>query len=427
MHTYRGHMPDPVMMRLPCAVLAALVVAGPGPRAAAAAGPPETRVVVHTVEGSRTSGRLLSLGPEIEVLADGDRRTRIPISDLTGIEFEIAPRPPAGSSPAWVLFPNGDRISAQLLGQQDETLRLRWRAYPDWTPLRVPLEAMTGLMLHPAASSAAELRLLRGMAAADRNADVLLLANREDLSGELLSLSSERCELQTTVGPVDVETAAVLGVAFNPTLVDQPITTDPTALVRLHDGSWLSMTAARMESNNQLRGTTLFGESVGLPIEEIRRIDCFGPRVVSLTALTPASVELRPWVSSPRTLSLRPNRNIRGGFLSLRGVESPRGWGMTSQMRVTFSLDRQFAAFQARIGIDDAAGGGGHAVFAVELDQRRVFTSPPLSGRSEPLDVGPLETRGAVEMALVVEYGKSGDVLDYADWVDAVLIRDAPP
>jgi hypothetical protein len=314
-----------------------------------------------------------------------------------------------------------------LLNQEHEVLRCRWRSYPAWAPLRVPLEAVAGLLLHPVSTPSAEFRVLRGLASAAGNADVLLLANRDVLSGELLSLTAERCELQTSVGPVDVETSAVLGIAFNPELVHLPLPTGQTALVRLSDGSWLSMTEVRLESDVALRGLTLFGDDVRLPLQEVRRIDYFGPRVVSLAVLTPISAELRPWLSAPRSLTLRPNRNILGGFLSLQGVEHPRGWGLTSTARVTFSLDGQFSAFQARIGIDDAARGGGHAVFAVELDQRRVYTSPPLTGESEPIEVGPLETRGAVEITLIVEYGESGDVLDYADWVDAILIRETPP
>jgi hypothetical protein len=56
-----------------------------------------------------------------------------------------------------------------------------------------------------------------------------------------------------------------------------------------------------------------------------------------------------------------------------------------------------------------------------------VFTSPVLTGRSAPVDLGPLDVAGAHELTLVVEYGEYGDILDYADWGDAVLVRPSAP
>lgn len=420
-------MTAPPMLSVRCAALVGVLLLESGRCEVTAAASEAPRVHVRSVTGPPRSGRLVALEPEHIELQDQVPAGRpIPAADVVSIEFESRP-PVPDEPPAWMLFPNGDRVSVRLLGQEGESLLCRWRSYPVWAPLRVPLEAVAGLMLQPVTSKSARLRLLRDLSGAASNEDVLLLANRDTLSGELLSLTAERCEVRTAFGPVAVETSAVLGAALNPSLVNLPTPEGPSALVRLSDGGWVSLTGLRMEANAELQGRTLFGESVRLPLEDVQRIDFFGRRVVSLAALTPESADLRPWLSPPRSLRLRPNRNVRGGFLSVRGVESPRGWGLTSDARVTFLLEGQYSAFQSTIGIDDAASGGGAAVFGVELDQRRVYTSPLLTGESDPVEVGPLDVRGAVELTLVVEYGESGDVLDYADWVDAVLIREPAP
>jgi hypothetical protein len=411
------HRTDTVIAWFCCAALVGVLVPERASGEDRPTQPEAPHVTVQAVGALPCSGRLAALGSErVELVGPAPPANQVAVADLIRIEIEGQDRAPQ-AAPAWLLFPNGDRVSAQLLGMEHESLHCRWRSYPAWEALRVPLETVTGIELQPVSSPAARSRLLRDLAAANRNHDELLLTNRDTLAGELLSISPERCELQTTVGMVAIETSAVRGVALNPELVNLPVPDQPSGLVRFADGSWLTLTELHLASNAELGGRTLFGANLHLPLNEVRRIDFFGTRVVSLAALTPTSVELRPWLSPARSPPLSPNRNVRGGFLSVRGAERPRGWGLTSAARVTFRLEGKYTEFQATIGIDDAAAGGGNAVFGVELDQRRVYTSPLVTGRS----------RGAVEMTLVVEYGESGDILDYADWFDAILVREPVP
>jgi hypothetical protein len=88
-------------------------------------------------------------------------------------------------------------------------------------------------------------------------------------------------------------------------------------------------------------------------------------------------------------------------------------------------LNREYRSFRATIGIDDEAEEGGSAIFAVEVDGSRIYTSPLVTGRSQPIEVGPLNVAEVDEMTLVVDYGEYGDILDYADWGNAVLLRPA--
>ncbi|MBA3313374.1 MAG: NPCBM/NEW2 domain-containing protein [Planctomycetaceae bacterium] len=42
---------------------------------------------------------------------------------------------------------------------------------------------------------------------------------------------------------------------------------------------------------------------------------------------------------------------------------------------------------------------------------------------SEPLRVANLDVRGVQSLVLTVDFGRNGDVLDRADWCDALLVR----
>lgn len=143
--------------------------------------------------------------------------------------------------------------------------------------------------------------------------------------------------------------------------------------------------------------------------------------MVALSDLKPVEYKFTPYLSTH--WPLMQDRNVVGGELRLRGTAYPKGLGMHSKSRVTYDLKEQYSRFQAVIGIDDSAGGRGTAVFSVEVDGKRLFTSQPLTGMSPAFSVKPIDLRGKKRLTLIVDYGPRGDILDHADWCDAVLIK----
>ena len=386
--------------------------------------PPET-VDVRAAAGPVRSGRLLALDANRVVLDAGMvGELTLPTRDVLSIRFPSIPQR-SGALPAWCLFPNGDRAALEVLRMEDESFVCRWRSFPGWEPLRVPLESVSGLIVHPPASRAALRFLVQELSRGPFASDVLILSNRDRLSGELRSASPEHYELSTLVGPVQAAAPQVLAIALDSSLVSLPAAAAGAVLAMLTDGSWLSVVELRLEDSSALSAKTLFGAAVTFPRSAVAVLLFCGPRVTFVSTLPPASSETRPYLSAAVPTRLMRNRNVRGGFLALRGRELPRGVGVASASRTTYALGREYESFQATIGIDDEAEGGGSAVFAVDLDARRVFTSPLVTGRSQPIEVGPLDVRQADELTLVVEYGEYGDIRDYADWGNAVLVRSA--
>jgi hypothetical protein len=120
---------------------------------------------------------------------------------------------------------------------------------------------------------------------------------------------------------------------------------------------------------------------------------------------------------------LRNDRNVRGGFLTVRGVEFPKGLGVHSRSNVTFRLDGKYRWFHARLGIDDETIGKGSVAFEVLVDGKRTFRSDVLTGTSAPVLLERLDVSGTKLLTLRVDYATLGDIQDHADWCDALLIK----
>jgi hypothetical protein len=386
---------------------------------------PTGTVEVSMVDGPARSGRLILLDADRVVLINSPHaELTLRRGDVFSIQFSAAPdtnRAPA----TWLLFPNGDRASLEAQRIEDESLVCRWRSYPAWESLRIPLESVSGMIVNPPGSSDVSRRLLRELSQIQFDADVLILSNRDRLSGELRTVSPKHYELATPVGPVQAATPQVQAVAFNSSLVSFPGIPADTVLATLTDGSWLTLAGARLDGSGTLTGQTLFGEPVAFPSVSIESLVLCGPCISFVSTLRPISSRTQPYLSNAVSAAPNLNRNVRNGYLALRGRELPRGIGVASASRTTYALNREYRSFRATIGIDDEAEEGGSAIFAVEVDGSRIYTSPLVTGRSQPIEVGPLNVAEVDEMTLVVDYGEYGDILDYADWGNAVLLRPA--
>ena len=76
--------------------------------------------------------------------------------------------------------------------------------------------------------------------------------------------------------------------------------------------------------------------------------------------------------------------------------------------------------------MDDAAKGRGSVVFSVYVDRggkwTEAYQSGTLRGGEPPQDIS-VDLRGSTGLTLTVDYADRGDEMDYADWLDARLLR----
>jgi hypothetical protein len=123
---------------------------------------------------------------------------------------------------------------------------------------------------------------------------------------------------------------------------------------------------------------------------------------------------------------LMRDRNMLDEPLAVGGKQYLKGLGMHSAARVTYKLAVPYQRFDAAIAIDDAAKGRGSAVFGVYIERdgkwQPTLTSDTIRGGEAPRPVS-VDLRGATGLTLTVDYADRGDELDYADWLDARLVR----
>lgn len=107
-----------------------------------------------------------------------------------------------------------------------------------------------------------------------------------------------------------------------------------------------------------------------------------------------------------------------GHTLTLNGTAYAKGIGVHADSDIEFWLGGRCSSLTAAAGVDDEINGYGGVSFSVVADGKTVWSSPTVSGKSDPLPVD-VPLAGARHVHLVVtdtDGTKSGD---HGDWADA--------
>jgi hypothetical protein len=334
------------------------------------------------------------------------------VKDRTSI---LAPEDPL------VILSAGDVLAVRPDTIDDESLIGRWARFPAWPAIKIPLEMVRGIILEPPAGAAARGRLFDRLFEFDEPHDAVILRNGDVLAGEFSSLDEQNLQLETPLGKSAIEHAGILALIFNPTVASQETLTGEGALVSLVDGSRFRVKDLKFSAPDQLSMRTQFGAQLELPLSAVESLRFLGGCATYLSDFAPVEYKFEPYFDLD--WPLRRDRSVSGGFLTMRRVEYPKGLGVHSRSTVTYRLAGKFRRFQATIGIDDSAAGRGSVVFEVLLDGKTAYKSDVLTGTSPAVAIERLDVTGAKIMTLSVDYATDGDILDHADWCDALLIK----
>jgi alpha-galactosidase len=107
-----------------------------------------------------------------------------------------------------------------------------------------------------------------------------------------------------------------------------------------------------------------------------------------------------------------------GKTISLRQQTFTKGLGMAAPSMAIYRLGKKCTSFNATVGVDDAANGGGSVVFEVWADGDKVWNSDTLTGTSAAVPVS-VDLTGRRRLRLRVTNAGDGTSLDRASWGDA--------
>jgi NPCBM/NEW2 domain len=379
-------------------------------------------VTVTDLSGTKISGNLRSWSVE-QVVIESPAERKFRPADVRSIKFDAEPLKGNRDEPT-VWLSNGDRINARSVGVGNDLLTVSWPVLGEAVITKIPLEEVIAMILEWPATSTDRLRLITDFETLPGGSDLVVLKNGDRLLGEVDRVDAAFVELKVAGKPLKFDRSRVRAIRLNPELVTVKRPTAQRAILSLTDGSRLTVTQIEF-SAAVLRFKSSGLGNVVLPVSAAVSCHLFGNRLIPITDYEPVNVEYTPYFSAKWPL-IR-NANVQRGPLMLRDTEFVTGLGMHSRTAVTYDLRGIEREFQATVGIDDAAKGAGSVIFAVELDGRRIWTSPELTGKSPATTIGKIDLRGVKQLTLLVDFGELADVSDYADWCDAVLIVDPNP
>ena len=376
-------------------------------------------VTVTDISGIKSTGTLRAWSAEQLVLASTAERS-FRQTDVRSITFEHEFSNSNKNKPT-VWLAGGDRINARSVSVGNDLLSVSWPVLEQVGITKIPLEEVVAMILDWPATTTDRLRLITDFETLPGGSDLVVLKNGDRLMGEVDRLDAAFVELKVAGKPLKVDRSRVRAIRLNPELMTVKRPVARRAVFSLTDGSRL--TASQIELNADVLKFKSPGlGNVVMPVSAVVACHLFGDRLIPITDYEPSKIEFTPYFSA--TWPLVRNANVQHGPLTLRGIEFVTGLGMHSRMAVTYNLRGIEREFQATVGIDDVAKGAGSVIFAVELDGKRIWASPELTGKSPATSVGKIDLHGGKQLTLLVDFGELADVSDYADWCDAVLIVD---
>jgi len=390
--------------------------------AAHAEAPASPRIRIGLTDGQSLTGRFLSLDAKHlrmkrSVNAAPQERS-ISREQILRVDVlaEVSSRWASGPV---VFLANGDRLSASPVKMDGENLSLTWPPGNGSSKVPVPLLSVRGILLDSGGGHSRTERPEAVILNHTTEHDLVVLRNGDRVAGQLSALGAD--SITMAGGMETIARKDIRAIAFNPKYVTKPKAPVSRTLIRLRDGSLLSATKVSMGNAGTLRVQTTFDADMTMSVDSLRSLQFLGKHIVPLSEMTPEAFEYTPFLDGNKPL--KNDRNVFGGPLMLRGRIYDIGLGMHTRSRADYKLTGDERHFLATVGVDDTARGQGSVVFIVELDGQPVFKSDVVTGRDKPVPIGPLSLKGHRRLTLIADFGPHGDLLDYADWCDAVLVK----
>ncbi len=329
----------------------------------------------------------------------------------------------AGAEPQIVLV-DGSLIVAEVVRLDKDRVALAWGAEGE---VSLPLELVAGIVFAPPAEPAQGDLLRAKLLAASGESDRILLANGDELKGEILGLSAaaartklDRNMLAIRSGGEEIKIGRdkVSAIVLNPSLAVKPIRANAIAWVGFSDGSRLLVKSLAVDAK-EAKLTLALGPDLAMPADDFTALLALGGRTTYLSDLKPASYQQIPYLNL--AWPYHADANVLGSMLRGGGLLYLKGLGMHAAARLTYDLPPGYSKFAAEMAIDDNTAGRGSAIFRVYTDDgsgrwQLKYDGPITRGGAPPLPVL-VDLQGAKRLSLLIDFADRGDELAHGDWL----------
>ena len=371
------------------------------------------------VDGKEYSGRIVSFAADAITIASNDGvKEVLPLGRLVKLARQATPSATAREDSQAVILPEGDRLMRTAIGSATETsLEVRSESLGK---LEIPLDSLLGLILAATGQSGTFDARWDRILVEPRKTEVIWLINGDRLDGSFLGMDDRKIRLQVDQKPIEVERSGVVSLGFDPGLVNYPRPKGIFLELSLNDGTRLGVYGVKLEEGS-IQATTRFGQPVRLALGELTRVIVRSDSVLYLAESDFSRAHYVSYIGPTR--AYRTDRAVDGRPFQLAGQMYDRGIGTHSRTFLVYRIQPGDRWFQALVGVDERAGPLGSVVFRVLVDGEARFRSKvPRTSRDEP-EVVNVDLSEGKTLILDTDFGDRGNVRDFADWVEARIIR----
>ncbi len=319
-----------------------------------------------------------------------------------------------------LVFWDGSLLVADVFEADDDTLTVDSSLFGF---VKLPRAHLAGVVLALPSELAARDALFDRIARGHESSDRVLLANNDEIPGQLVGLDEKSLRFQTELKPLDVPVNRVRAIIFRAPAVRGAEAEALSVTAGFDDGSRLVVQRLAVHDTS-LELAAAGRIAWATKTDRLVYLQPSGGRAVYLSDRQPDDDGRLPYLSLEWPYRL--DHATSGSRLRAAGRLYPKGIGMHATSRVTYRLDEAYQAFQAEVAIDEAVDEGlGSVRFRVYVDGASKFVSPIVRGGQSPISVT-VDLTDAKRLDLVVDFADWADVGDHADWLDARLIRGAP-
>jgi hypothetical protein len=378
---------------------------------------------VRKADGTDVTGSLKKLAESWSVSLSGSKTTMVDRDNWVSLRQTGKSSPPLRFQEEQLHFANGDRFLAKIHETKGGRLRFQLVETPNAGAMQVAISALS-MIWFKAPENVEDIETWRWKRATEpRLRDKAWLTNGDEVEGILKGVEAGKVMMETNQKVVDIPRDKVAVIALSTELASMLKPKTVYGRCFLTDGAGLSLLKATFSHGKTVDGTTLFGESVTIPLERIQSISLNQGRAVYLSDLKPRDYDFTSYLGSVRWPFVKDGC-VENHELHVGGNVFAKGLGMHGQSRLVYDLSGKYQRFEALVGLDEKSSQQGTARIQVLIDGKpcNLGGIAELKAFDEPLSIN-IDISGAKQLTLVVNFGKRGSVQSHVDWADARLIR----